>query len=170
VKVLDFGLVKHTTDLNERTTLTVQGVTAGTPAYMAPEIALGQTEVDGRADIYALGCVAYWLVTGQEVFTRETPLATVLAHVRDEPEAPSLRTELEVPAALNALILECLAKDPASRPETTDALDRRLEAIEEDPWTPDDARKWWALHGPLGALSTVESEDLSAEVVVYARR
>ena len=85
VKVFDFGLVKDRSDLADATALTAQGVTAGTPAFMAPEIALGQADVDGRADIYAVGCVAYWLLTGEVVFKRENPLATVLAHVRDEP-------------------------------------------------------------------------------------
>ena len=88
VKVLDFGLVKQTTDLNESTALTGLGVAAGTPAFMAPEVALSQADVDPRADIYAVGCVAYWLLTGEVVFKRDTSLATVLAHVRDTPEPP----------------------------------------------------------------------------------
>jgi serine/threonine-protein kinase len=171
VKVLDFGLVKQTANLaDDATALTAHGATAGTPAFMAPEIALGHSDVDGRADIYALGCVAYWLVTGNAVFKGDTPVATILAHVREQPVPPSQRSEIAIPPALDALILDCLAKDPAARPETTTVVERRLAAIETASWTPDDARKWWALHGPLGTHSTIAGQDLSAAAIVYAKR
>ncbi len=170
VKVLDFGLVKQTADLNESTALTGLGVAAGTPAFMAPEVALSQADVDPRADIYAVGCVAYWLVTGEVVFKRDTSLATVLAHVRDTPDAPSTHTELPIPESLNQLILECLAKDPAARPQTTAELSQRLDAISVTPWTGDDARKWWALHGPLGTVSSATAEDRTPAAVMYAKR
>jgi serine/threonine-protein kinase len=171
VKVLDFGLVKNTTDLTDTTALTGMGVTTGTPAFMAPEVALAQ-EVDPRADIYAVGCVAYWLMTGQVVFKRDSSLATILAHVRDAPEPPASRTELAIPEALNQLILECLAKDPSARPQTTADLIRRLNAIDVEPWTMEDARRWWALHGPLGTVSAVtgKAQDLTPAGVVYAKR
>jgi serine/threonine-protein kinase len=170
IKVLDFGLVKQTAaDVADSSALTGMGVTTGTPAFMAPEIALSQ-EVDARADIYAVGCVAYWLLTGQIVFKRESSLATILAHVRDAPEPPASRTELAIPEALNQLILECLAKDAAARPQTTAELTRRLNAIDVEPWTMEDARKWWALHGPLGTVSAVTGQDQTPAGVVYARR
>jgi serine/threonine-protein kinase len=169
VKVLDFGLVKNTAEVAETTELTGLGITAGTPAFMAPEVAL-QSEVDARADIYAVGCVAYWLLTGQVVFKRESSLATVLAHVRDTPEPPASKTEIAIPEALNQLVLECLAKDPSARPQTTADLMRRLNAIDVEPWTADDARKWWALHGPLGTVSAVTGQDLTPAGVVYAKR
>jgi serine/threonine-protein kinase len=170
VKVLDFGLVKQTTDLNESTALTGLGVAAGTPAFMAPEVALSQTDVDPRADIYAVGCVAYWLVTGEVVFKRDTSLATVLAHVRDTPDAPSTHTELPIPDSLDQLVLECLAKDPAARPQTTGELSSRLDAINVPPWTADDARKWWALHGPLGTVSSATADDRTPAAVLHAKR
>jgi serine/threonine-protein kinase len=171
IKVLDFGLVKQTTELNETTALTgLGGIAAGTPAFMAPEIALSQTDVDSRADVYAVGCVAYWLVTGEVVFKRDTSLATVLAHVRDTPDPPSVHSELPIPEALNQLILECLAKDPAARPQTTVELARRLDAIDVPLWTEDDARKWWALHGPLGTVSSATADDRTPAGVVYAKR
>jgi serine/threonine-protein kinase len=171
VKVLDFGLVKNTTDLTDSTALTGMGVTTGTPAFMAPEVALAQ-EVDPRADIYAVGCVAYWLLTGQIVFKRDSSLATILAHVRDVPDPPASRTEIAIPDALNQLILECLAKDPSARPQSTGELARRLSAIDVEPWTTEDARKWWALHGPLGTVSAVtgHAQDLTPAGVVYAKR
>ena len=170
VKVLDFGLVKQTTDLNESTALTGLGVAAGTPAFMAPEVALSQADVGPRADIYAVGCVAYWLLTGEVVFKRDTSLATVLAHVRDTPDAPSAHTELPIPESLNQLILDCLAKDPTARPQTTAELSKRLDAISVAPWTSDDARKWWALHGPLGTVSSATAEDRTPAGVMYAKR
>jgi serine/threonine-protein kinase len=170
IKVLDFGLVKQTTELNETTALTGLGIAAGTPAFMAPEIALSQTDVDSRADIYAVGCVAYWLVTGEVVFKRDTSLATVLAHVRDTPDPPSAHSELPIPEPLSQLILECLAKDPAARPQTTAELASRLDAIDVPAWTGDDARKWWALHGPLGTVSSAMADDKTPAGVVYAKR
>src|SRR5262249_9187007 len=79
VKVLDYGIVKSAEDLQGLTKLTNTNVATGTPGFMAPEMALGN-DVDGRADIYALGCVAYWLLTGKLVFEEETFIATLLAH------------------------------------------------------------------------------------------
>jgi serine/threonine-protein kinase len=145
--VLDFGLVKHADTSNARTMLTLEGVTAGTPGFMAPEIALGKPGVDGRADLYSLGCVAYYLLTGQHVFSGETPVATVLAHVQTPPPAQSTRTEFPIPPALDAAILACLAKEPADRPASAWVLDRRLaDAVPEDEaWTPEAARAWWDL-------------------------
>jgi serine/threonine protein kinase len=147
VKVLDFGLVKHI-DTRAGQMLTVEGTTAGTPAYMAPEVALGRAEADGRADLYSLGCVAHFLLTGQPVFLRDTAVATALAHVNEPPAAPSTRSELPIPAALDALILECLAKDPAARPASAPILAARLAAtVPPDAWTAEAARSWWELHG-----------------------
>ena len=147
VKVLDFGLVKHVEAPANTSMLTLEGITAGTPGYMAPEIALGQPGVDGRADIYSLGCVAYYMLTGHPVFSGDTPVATVLAHVQTPPVPPSARSEFAIPPALDALILECLAKDPAARPETAALLGQRLAAtIAGDAWTPEAAQAWWELH------------------------
>jgi serine/threonine-protein kinase len=149
VKVLDFGLVKRSRDVQTSMELTGAGSTAGTPAYMAPEMAVDAPDLDGRADLYALGCVAYWLLTGGHVFDADTPVGTILKHVREEPMPPSRRTELCIPAALEAVILSCLAKDPADRPQTASELSFRLQAsLGEDPWTAYDAREWWERHLP----------------------
>jgi len=145
VKVLDFGLVKHA-EASGRSMLTLEGVTAGTPGFMAPEIALGNPGVDGRSDLYSLGCVAYYLLTGQHVFSGETPVATVLAHVQTPPQPPSARAEFPIPPALDRVILECLAKEPSGRPASASVLDRRLaECVPSDAWTADSARVWWDL-------------------------
>ena len=102
VKVLDFGLVKHAEPATTVTQLTVEGVTAGTPAYMPPEIALGHPGVDGRADFYSLGCVAYYLLTAQPVFAGDSPIAIALAHVHEPPLPPSVRSEFEIPDGMDA--------------------------------------------------------------------
>jgi serine/threonine-protein kinase len=160
VKVLDFGLVKHL-DARAGQMLTVAGTTAGTPAYIAPEVALGLDDIDGRADLYSLACVAYFLLTGQPVFARDTAVATALAHVNEPPVAPSLRSELDIPPPLDALILQCLAKDPAARPASAQVLARRLAAaVPPDAWTPDLARAWWQLHG---LAREAESEPTGAD-------
>ncbi len=147
VKVLDFGLVKAR-DPTEAggTELTAEGVTAGTPAFIAPEMAMGRPDVDGRADLYALGCVGYWLLTGERVFAEDTPLATVVAHVQEKPEPPSARTELEIPDSLDRAIMACLEKDPADRPASAAKLDAMLAAALDERWTSEDAREWWTLH------------------------
>ena len=162
VKVLDFGLVKHFETPIPGTMLTMEGVTAGTPAYMAPEIALGKSDVDGRSDIYSLGCVAYYMLTGQPVFSGDTPVATVLAHVQNAPVPPRERSELEVPRALDQLILECLAKDPAGRPASAAELGERLVAtVPADAWTQQNAHAWWELH----RLRLLESSPSTPESV-----
>jgi serine/threonine-protein kinase len=149
VKVLDFGLVGLDDEAQmDATKLTVEGIVKGTPAYLAPELATREHVVDGRADIYALGCVAYWLLTGRPPFDRETVMATVLAHVNDAPQAPSLVSELEIPATLDALILACLSKDPAERPSSVVELERQMAmAVDPNGWDEARAQAWWQNHG-----------------------
>lgn len=153
VKVLDFGLVKSGEWKNdEETTLTRENVIQGTPGYLAPEQALGRADIDGRADLYALGCVAYWLLTGERVFTGSTPLEVITHHAHTTPVPPSQRTELEVPPALEALVLQCLEKAPAARPDSARTIIRRIEEIEREAgsrWTEVQAKAWWATHRPV---------------------
>ncbi len=159
VKVLDFGLVKHVgEEATRRPELTEVGIFAGTPAYGSPEAVTGDRDgIDARSDIYALGCVAYWLLTGRTVFDAETPMMMLVQHVRQSPDPPSMHTELAVPPALDELILECLRKNKADRPRSVDVLDTRLAAIDSgEAWTQTQARQWWELHLPAGA-PTVES-------------
>ncbi len=150
VKVLDFGLVKafaQTTDL--RVSLTRDHVVQGTPAFMAPEQALGGAEVDARADIYATGCLAYWLLTGQFVFSADTPIGMLIHHASTPPEPPSTQTEFEIPEELNRLVLSCLAKDPANRPQSARELSQRLGDIKTPhAWTVRRAHDWWETHLP----------------------
>ena len=147
VKVLDFGLVKFVADGGtEHSQATATGLTPGTPAYMAPEMALGEA-VDGRADIYALGCVAYYLLTGQVVFEAETSLQMVAKHLQSEPVPPSQRADLQLPPALERVVLACLAKSPDARPQSAGQLDRLLAEVAIEPWGEEEASRWWATHG-----------------------
>jgi serine/threonine-protein kinase len=150
VKVLDFGLVTGDGRAPVPSEgLTMEGVVTGTPAFMAPEQILGNRSVDARTDLYALGCVGYELLTGARVFEGATPMETMLKHAREDPVAPSHRCELPIPEELDRLVLACLAKDPARRPQTADELADRLEACGlASSWTAEDARDWWRTHLP----------------------
>ncbi|MDQ6633571.1 MAG: serine/threonine protein kinase [Gemmatimonadota bacterium] len=148
VKVLDFGLVKPFTAKNvEHSLATVAGQTPGTPAYMAPEMALGDA-VDGRADIYALGCVAYYLLTAQLVFEADTTFQMIARHLQNEPSHPSLRTENHIPRALDKLVLACLEKEPRERPQSAEELARALRSIDVLAWGNEEAIRWWSAHAP----------------------
>jgi eukaryotic-like serine/threonine-protein kinase len=148
IKVLDFGLVNSTKVETRQPKLTQMGTTAGTPGFMAPEMAFGG-EVDARADIYAIGCVGYWLLTGKLVFEEDSSIAMMMAHAQKTPIPPSRRTEIEVPAKLEELLMQCLEKLPESRPASAGEIRRRIvqHGLSES-WTAERAEKWWKLHVP----------------------
>lgn len=148
VKVLDFGLVKHRFTRQD-SRLTLAGTLTGTPAFIAPEAATQPEAVDGRADLYSLGCVAYWLLTGQPVFEGDSAVSVVLQHLQAEPIRPSKRGELPVPSEFEELILACLEKDPADRPASALELAESLRQLQFDnPWDQARARRWWETHLP----------------------
>ena len=151
VKVLDFGLVKTVGDTAETgLALTREHSIHGTPAFIAPEQALGVAVLDGRADIYATGCVGYWLLTGQLVFSAETSMGLLMHHAKTPPTPPSSRTELPIPDALERIVMSCLAKDPAERPQTAKELSRRLGEVNGSAaWTEEKAQEWWERHQPV---------------------
>ncbi len=163
VKVLDFGLVKgQLGDARDRTKLTAPEITTGTPAYMSPELARAE-DVDGRADIYALGCVANWLLTGRLVFDADVPMKMMVAHIRDTPIAPSRRSEFPISQSLDELILACLEKDPERRPQTAAELAGRLAECDVGaPWDETAAIAWWKAHLP--DIAGPEREPLLAAV------
>jgi len=150
LKVLDFGLVKYEAELRKGDTgLTLEGIASGTPAYMPPEVALGRKEIDERLDIYSLGCVAYWMLTGQRVFDGGTPMEVVVRHVQEAPPPPSKRTEIPIPPDVEEIILSCLEKDPAGRPAGAAELAARLRASSvAGMWTEEKAMRWWEAHMP----------------------
>jgi eukaryotic-like serine/threonine-protein kinase len=142
VKVLDFGLVKTAGANGEHSLATGTDTTPGTPAYMAPEMVLAE-QVDGRADLYALGCVAYYLLAGEVVFPAATALQSVARHVSDPPVPPSQRSGIDVPPELERLILALLAKRPQDRPGSATELAAALRALDVPPWTEAHAIVWW---------------------------
>jgi serine/threonine-protein kinase len=152
VKVLDFGLVKTGGSSATQSMATIEGAIIGTPAYMAPEMALGDN-VDGRADIYALGCVAYYLLTGDQVFTGDTVLNVITQHLQAVPVPPSKRTELPIPATLEHLVLACLAKKPEERPQSARRLAQLLDTIPGMTWGAEEAGRWWSRHRAPQALA-----------------
>ncbi len=170
VKVLDFGLVKQQVGVVDGDVqLTAPDAMSGTPAYMAPEMAAGEP-VDGRADLYALGCVGYYLVTGQRPFEGDHPMQVILKHIGSDPVPPSVRLGRPVPAVLEALLLRCLAKRPADRPDDAGALADALQGAGADAWTQADARRWWeTTFSPAPADRREAPETIVLEVAPPAR-
>jgi serine/threonine-protein kinase len=132
----------------DETQLTVAGTTTGTPGYMAPEVVMGDAPVDGRADLYAVGCVAYLLLTGTPVFDEVNPTNLMLKHLQTTPDPPSTRTELSIPADLERIVLQCLAKQPTGRPSSARQLSDQLAACAAPVWNADAAADWWEEHLP----------------------
>ena len=143
VKLLDFGLVKEFT-VGGSTNLTGEHVVLGTPQYMAPESILNRDAVDARADIYALGAVAYFLLAGADVFDGKSVVEVCSQHLYQQPN--SLRERgVAVSPELDAVVLACLEKDPNLRPQTAVELRQRLEACPVERWDRDAAVAWWRL-------------------------
>jgi serine/threonine-protein kinase len=129
--------------------LTGETTTTGTPAYIAPEVLLSGDQVDGRADLYALGCVAYWLLTGRLVFEGKTAISLALMHASRPPTPPSQVAGVDSPAALDGLVLACLEKDPTRRLPSVTALAEQVAALQQQyPWSESDAQAWWSRHLP----------------------
>jgi eukaryotic-like serine/threonine-protein kinase len=147
VKVLDFGLAKRTDDAKPRAVmLTEPGVASGTPAYMPPEVALGE-KVTHLTDLYALGCVGYWLLTGRLVFQADSAMRMIIQHCESSPVPPSRHAE-SVPPKLESVLLACLEKRPQRRPANALTLFRMLgDSIPRDEqWTERQAHSWWDVH------------------------
>jgi len=143
VKLLDFGLVKAMDGPRQSTVTVAPGLT-GTPLYMSPEAIEQRWTVDARSDLYALGAVGYFLLTGRPVFEGDTIVDICMRHVDTLPTPPSERAHRAIAPELEAIILRCLAKSPADRPQSAKELRRELEAAKvPDNWTDDDAAAWW---------------------------
>jgi eukaryotic-like serine/threonine-protein kinase len=155
VKVLDFGLVKldaARNSVDDAVKLSTESSTSGTPAFMAPEVVLGVADTDHRVDLYALGCVAHWLLTGKLMFEGGSAVEMMFRHAHAQPPRPSAMSELPIPALLEDLVMECLEKDPARRPASAEAVSTRLDSVPlESAWTLERAERWWAKHRPLPA-------------------
>jgi tRNA A-37 threonylcarbamoyl transferase component Bud32 len=146
-KLLDFGLAKPIANDNTPIQLTQEGSITGSPLYMAPEQALGDSEPDERSDIYSLGAVAYYILTGHPPFESDKAIKVILSHAHDVVVPPS-RLRADLPADLEAVILRCLAKNPLDRYESTAALREALaECQAAGAWTPEEAARWWQVNG-----------------------
>jgi serine/threonine protein kinase len=142
-KVLDFGLVRQISGTTDPR-LTAEDVLHGTPQYLAPEAIRNAENVDARSDLYALGAVAYFLLTGTEVFSGRGALEIIHHHLQTEPESLSRRLGKPVPPKLEALVLATLSKNPDDRPESARALADALHACDDVPaWDETDARRFW---------------------------
>jgi eukaryotic-like serine/threonine-protein kinase len=147
VKVLDFGLVaamregkKH---VNQETGLTQENSILGTPAFMPPELIQGDLRPDGRADLYSLGCVAYYMLTGTVVFQAENAMKMMIAHAVEQPIP--ITQKANIPQALADIVHACLEKDPARRPGDAKILSNQLKALNiEELWTEEKRAKWWS--------------------------
>ena len=145
VKVLDFGLVKAL-DEKKQSGLTSSGLT-GTPLYMSPEAIQSPNMIDTRSDIYAVGAVGYFLLTGQPVFSAPSLVDLCRMHVSQNPDPPSLRLGHAVSAALEHALLACLEKNRAKRPQTARDLALMLsKAPTAKTWSLDEADAWWGRH------------------------
>jgi hypothetical protein len=141
VKVLDFGLVK---ELGTDSASTTTAALTGTPLYLSPEAITAPEKVDGRSDLYAVGAVAFWLLTGTHVFEGKTIVEVCSHHLHTQPESPSARLGSHVPADLEAVIARCLEKDPEKRYASAEALAHAFDACESiDDWGDALAADWW---------------------------
>jgi serine/threonine-protein kinase len=150
LKLLDFGLVKAVGLDSREESLTQQGAIAGTPAYMSPEQASGNEHLDGRADVYSLGAVAYFLLTGRPPFQRDRAIQLIIAHMH-EPVRPPTDLRADVPADVQAVVLRCLEKDPARRfPDVGSLRDALAACAGAGEWAEDAAAQWWRSHAGQG--------------------
>jgi eukaryotic-like serine/threonine-protein kinase len=150
-KLLDFGLAKlHAEEPSVH--LTREGAITGSPLYMSPEQALGEQEPDARGDIYSLGAVAYFLLTGRPPFDGERAMRVLVAHAHDEVVPPS-QLRSDVPADLEQVVLRCLAKQPTERYQDAASLAQALALCDASgEWTRELAARWW---GEVGQPTTV---------------
>jgi serine/threonine-protein kinase len=142
VKVLDFGLTRAVAGPHDAT-LTTRGTRMGTPGYMSPEQVYGLGS-DQRTDLYALGCVGYWLLAGEKPFESENAGELLRQHAQAIPPPLSSKARQAVPARIEAVVMACLSKDPDQRPQSADQLSEALEAaVDGNVWSAGEADRWW---------------------------
>ena len=162
VKLLDFGLAKPTLNKQEDVQLTMAGTVTGSPLFMSPEQASGDDAIDARSDIYSLGAVMYYMLTGQPPFISDNPLKVMIAHASQE-VAPMRQINPEIPVELDDIVLRCLEKDPEHRFQDVPALRAALrDVVVDDAWSSERAAEWWSCNG------CPERKKLAAELVEAA--
>jgi eukaryotic-like serine/threonine-protein kinase len=166
VKVLDFGLVKAVN-------LGPKGLAAnaivGTPHFMSPEAVRAPETVDRRTDIYSLGAVGYWLLTGKTLFDTANVEQIMEQQAQEAPPHASDRRGARVSADLEALLMQCLAKDPSARPATAEVVDQALACcVSAGRWSAAEAEVWWRSH--MGGEETVPAATLPEKTLVIIPR
>jgi hypothetical protein len=159
VKVLDFGLVKDL-GVSEDDELSKQEAITGSPLFLSPEAVRGAETVESRSDLYSLGAVAYWLLTGLTVFDGTNAWKVCLQHLHEKPLRPSERVDFPIPEDLEAIVMNCLRKHPENRPANAVELEKQLAGCEAaDHWSETDAREWFQAHShELEALMQARGE------------
>lgn len=147
-KLLDFGLAKPSFAATEgQPQLTMEGTITGSPLFMSPEQASGEESVDARSDIYSLGAVMYFILTGQPPFVSDNPIKVMIAHASQEVVAPR-QLNVDIPSDLEEIVLRCMEKDPDHRYQDVASLQRALrDVLLDDPWSSDRAAEWWSCNG-----------------------
>ena len=159
VKVLDFGLVKAV-DNKRQQTLTSEGSFTGTPLYLSPEGINSPASVDARSDIYAVGAAGYFLLTGKPLFEAESVVEVIMHQVNTMPEPPSARIGEALDSELEAIIMQCLSKNPAERPRSAKELERMLHNCAcVASWSEEDAEHWWQNYASNGQSTSELSTD-----------
>jgi serine/threonine-protein kinase len=160
IKVLDFGLVKDFSSTD--TDLSINASLLGTPTYLSPEAIREPAHIDGRADLYALGAVGYYLLTGEPVFSGASVMEVCAHHLHSLPVPPSERTERPLPAALESFLLGCLSKERELRPASAAAFVTALDALEGiAPWSVAHADQWWLERAPAVKASLSQRAPMS---------
>jgi hypothetical protein len=172
-KVLDFGLVKNVGPSTDVTN-TVSEAIIGTPRFMSPEQILDPPSVDARSDLYALGAVGYYLLTGGFVFEGTNAIEICAQHLSAEPELPSLRVERELELELELLVMQCLEKKREDRPSSAVEIAKRLDTLPVERWSQERAAEWWATVGKeivlmrdrdiaVGSLATIQAGPMETD-------
>ena len=181
VKVLDFGLVKSVAGADSADVSSPHAVT-GTPLFLSPEAIQSPDLVDTRADVYAIGALGYYLLTGTPVFNGGSVVEICLQHVQAAPESISLRVGRSICPDLEALLLRCLSKTPSVRPADAAELLRDLEVCDiPHPWSERDAASWWKVFGRIlnsaapegsaqAATADASTEDAASTMIFDARQ
>jgi len=155
-KLLDFGLAKPLVAANDMN-LTQQGAITGSPLFMSPEQATGEAAADARSDIYAVGCVAYYMLTGHPPFEETNAVKVLLAHAQKQATPPS-QLQPGIPVDLESIVIKCLQKNPADRFSNVAALSAALIASSvHGQWTRDDAERWWQTNGGVDRDGILEA-------------
>ncbi|HSD89247.1 MAG TPA: serine/threonine-protein kinase [Kofleriaceae bacterium] len=162
-KVVDFGLVKELAQTDGHSTRGIMG----TPSYISPESVTDPDKVGPASDLYALGAVGYYLVTGKRVFEGKTSVDVCVQHVTAKPVPPSQLANVHIPGALEEILLRCLAKTPAARPASASELARQLRAIPlGTEWTEEKAIEWWAAFKKLPADRAAAHDSATRSVTI----